>query len=126
MPRPKKLPGQAVDPRNGQQAALPAAPLLKFALPKRSDGLAYDLRSQRMWRALWDDVRLSSVLSPVDRELVIRWAQSADDWIKALESARENPVVKGSMGQQVKSPFFEIAAQALAVAVDCEKQIGVG
>ena len=126
MPRAKKLPGQAADRRNGQQVALPAQPLARFALPRRSDGLKYDLRTQRMWRALWDDARLSSVLSPVDRELVIRWAQSVDDWIKALESAREQPISKGSMGQEVASPYFAIAAQALAVAERCEQQIGIG
>jgi terminase small subunit-like protein len=126
MPRAKKLPGQAADPRNGQQVALPAAPLAKFGLPRRSDGLKYDVRTQRMWRALWDDARLAAALSPVDRELVIRWAQGVDDWIKALESARLDPVTKGSMGQEVASPYFAIAAQALAVAERCEQQIGIG
>ena len=126
MPRAKKLPGQAVDRRNGQRAALPAVTLVRFPLPRRSDGRKYDLRTQRMWSALWDDSRLSSVLAPVDRELVIRWAQSVDDWIKALEQAREDPVTVGSMKQEVASPFFSIASQALAVAERCESQLGIG
>lgn len=127
MPRAKKPPGTAIDPRNGQhEMALPVVPLKKFALPRRSDGLDYELRTKRVWKSLWDDVRLSSTLSPVDRELVTRWAESVDDWLKALKSARENPVVKGSMGQEVASPYFAIAAQSMAVAVECERQIGVG
>lgn len=126
MPRAKKLPGQAVDRRNGQQAALPVVALERFGLPRRSDGLKYDVRTQRMWRALWDDSRLSSVLAPVDRELVIRWAQSVDDWIKAVERARADPVTTGSMGQEVASPFYSIASQALAVAERCEAQLGIG
>jgi hypothetical protein len=126
MPRAKKPAGTAVDSRNGERASLPAVPLARFALPKRSDGLDYDLRTRRMWKALWDDQRLSSVLSPVDRELVIRWAQAVDDSVKALATARAAPVTTGSMGQDVASPFFAIAAQALSVAVECERQIGVG
>lgn len=95
-------------------------------MPKRSDGKRYDARTARMWKSLWDDGPLSSVLSPVDRELVIRWAQSVDDWIKAMEAGRAAPVTTGSMGQEVASPHFAIAAQALAVAERCEAQIGVG
>lgn len=126
MPRAKKLPGQAIDPRNGQQAALPAASLPRFALPRRSDGQVYDLRTRRMWKALWDDERLSSVLSPVDRELVIRWGEAVDDAIKAAALAWEEPLAKGSMGQEVKSPYFDIRDSALATAEKCEQQIGIG
>jgi hypothetical protein len=126
VPRAKKLPGQAVDRRNGQQAVLPAETLRKFALPKRADGLKYDQRTQRMWRALWEDDRLSSVLAPVDRELVARWAQAVDDQIKALALAWENPVTTGSMDQDVPSPYFAIAKQAESTAQACEAQIGVG
>jgi len=126
MPRPKKLPGQAVDRRNGERASLPAVPLERFTLPRRSDGLKYDLRTQRMWKALFDDGPLSSVLSPVDRELVIRWAQAVDDHLKALASARESPISTGSMGQEVESPHFKIAAQAMGVVEKCEAQIGIG
>jgi P27 family predicted phage terminase small subunit len=126
VPRAKKPAGQAVDKRNGERAALPAVALARFPLPKRSDRLAYDLRTRRMWAALWSDDRLAATLSPADRELVIRWAQAVDDWIKALETAREAPVTTGSMGQDVASPHFTIASQAMSVVVECERQIGVG
>ena len=126
MPRAKKPAGTAVDRRNGEQASLPRVPLARFPLPRRSDGRDYDLRTRRMWKALFDDQALSQVLSPVDRELVVRWAQSVDDWIKALAAARETPIAKGSMGQEVASPQFAIAAQAMSVVVECERQIGVG
>jgi hypothetical protein len=126
MPRAKKPAGTAIDSRNGERASLPAVPLKRFTLPRRSDGLDYDLRTRRMWKALFDDQALSSVLSPVDRELVIRWAQAVDDWIKALTSARAAPIATGSMGQEVASPHFAIAAQAMSVIVECERQIGIG
>lgn len=126
IPRAKKPPGTAVDSRNGQQVALPAEPLAKFSLPRRADDLKWDLRTQRMWRSLWDDERLAAALSPVDRELLIRWAEAVDDAIKARARAWEKPIAKGSMGQEVESPYFGIATKALAEAARCEAQIGVG
>lgn len=126
MPRAKKPAGTAVDRRNGERASLPVVPLKKFTLPARSDELPYDLRTRRMWTALWADPALTSVMSPVDRELVIRWAQAVDDHLKALTSARKDPISTGSMGQQVESPHFKIAAQAMSVIVECERQIGIG
>lgn len=126
MPRAKKPAGTAVDRRNGERASLPVVSLKKFTLPARSDKLPYDLRTRRMWTALFADEALSSVLSPVDRELVIRWATSVDDWIKALGLARASPISTGSMGQEVESPYFKIAAQAMGVVEKCEAQIGIG
>lgn len=126
IPRAPKPPGAAVDSRNGQRAALPAEPLPKFGLPRRADGLKWDLRTQRMWRALWDDERLALVLSPVDRELLIRWAEAVDDAIKARARAWESPISTGSMKQEVESPYFGIAAKALAEAARAEAQIGIG
>jgi hypothetical protein len=128
MPRTKKAAGTAVDRRNGRSVTLEAAAggaLAKFPLPKRSDGLAYDVRSRRMYAALWADP-VSSALSLVDRELVIRWVESVDSWIKALISANEDPVTTGSMRQEVPSPWFAIAKQHLDAAVGVEQQLGVG
>lgn len=126
MPRAKKPAGQAIDRRNGERASLPAVPLARFPLPKRSDDQKYDLRTQRMWKALFDDQALSSVLSPVDRELVVRWAQAVDDWIKALAEGRKDPITEGRNDQPVASPWFAIAAQAMGVIERCEAQIGIG
>lgn len=79
-----------------------------------------------MWGSLWGDERLAAALSPVDRELLVRWAQSVDDWIKATAAAWADPLAKGSMGQSVESPYFGIARNALAEATKCEQQIGIG
>lgn len=95
----------------------------RFGLPRREAG--WDLRTRRMWKALWDDP-VSSVLSLVDRELVLRWAECVDDWIKAMAMARADPVIDGSRDQEVKSRWFGIAEQALRAAEACEAQIGVG
>lgn len=79
-----------------------------------------------MWAALWDDERLAAALSPVDRELLIRWAQAVDDGIKATAAAWADPISKGSMGQAVESPYYGIASKAKAEAERCEAQIGIG
>jgi hypothetical protein len=127
VPRSKKPPGEAADPRNGQQLVLAAGePLAKFGLPKRADKKPYDLRTRRMWAAYWADERLSSVALAADRELLIRWAQAADDAIKAHALAWDAPISKGSMGQEVPSPYFAIAGQALAEVEKCERQLGIG
>jgi hypothetical protein len=126
MPRAKKPAGTAVDTRNGERLAPVAMPLKRFALPRRSDGLDYDLQTRRTWQAFFADTSLSGVSKPVDRVLLIRWAQALDDNLKALESARDKPISKGSMGQEVTSPHYAIAAQAMSVVVECERQIGVG
>lgn len=83
------------------------------------------MRTRRAWKALWEDP-VSRALSVVDRELVVRWAEGLDDWIGALAKGREEPVVVGSVGQPVKSPHFDIAKDAMAIVLECEKQIGVG
>lgn len=126
MPRAPKPPGQAVDQRNGAKLALPGVALEPFGLPGRSDRRKYHPRVLAMWEALWADERLAAALSPVDRELLVRWAQAVDDSIKALAAAWADPISTGSMKQEVESPYFGIAAKATAVAEKCEAQIGIG
>ena len=126
MPRARKPPGMAVDRRNGQRAELAAAELKRFALPRRSDGRPYDLRTRRVWSALWDDQALAAVLVPADRELLIRWAEAVDDGIKARAEAWSDPIARGSMGQEVESPYFKVAAAAVGLAERCEQQLGIG
>jgi hypothetical protein len=126
MPRTKKPAGTAVDRRNGRQAVLDGSgPLAKFSLPRRADGRPLDVRTRRMVAALRADP-VSQALSAVDREIVIRWALSVDDWIKALARAHAEPLSTGSMGQEVPSPWWGIAKQALDVAVAMEQQMGIG
>jgi hypothetical protein len=123
VPRAKKAAGQAVDRRNGQHQSLSAVPLPRFGLPKRPEG--WDLRTRRVWAALWADP-VSSALSVVDREMVIRWAEALDDHGKALVRAREDPITEGRNDQPVASPWFAIAKQAMDIVTECERQIGVG
>lgn len=125
MPRTKKPAGTAVNPRNGRRTEIAASSLAKFALPKRSSGEPWRLETRKAWTALWADP-VAQALTPVDRPVILRWAAALDRAAWALELADANPVSKGSMGQEVESPYYGIADKALRVAKDCEAQLGVG
>jgi hypothetical protein len=123
MPRTKKAAGSAVDRRNGRRAELTAVAVAKFALPRRDP--AWRLETRRAWAALWDDP-VASALTPVDRPVLLRWADSLDRAARSLELADADPIARGSMGQEVASPYYTIANDALRVAEHCEAQLGVG
>lgn len=123
MPRTKKPPGQAVDRRNGRRAELEGAPLQRFALPRRDP--SWLLETKRAWAALWDDPVVQA-LSPVDRPVLLRWADALDRAVRSLRLADADPVATGSMGQPVENPLYGVADKAVRVAQACEAQLGVG
>lgn len=135
MPRTKKAPGTAVDRRNGRRAEVAASALAKFALPKRTVGVdpktgaaisvPWRLETRKAWSALWSDP-VASALTPVDRPVLLRWADALDRAQRHLELGDADPIAKGSMGQAVESPHYGIADKALRVAQACEAQIGIG
>ena len=125
MPRTKKAAGTAVDRRNGRRTEVAASQLPKFALPKRTSGEPWRLETRKAWSALWLDP-VASALTPVDRPVLLRWADAVDRAAHSLERADANPIATGSMGQEVESPYYGIADKALRVAQACEAQLGVG
>lgn len=74
---------------------------------------------------MWDDP-VASALTPVDRPVLLRWADALDRAALNLELGDADPIAKGSMGQAVESPHYGIADKALRVAAQCEAQLGVG
>ena len=125
MPRTKKAAGTAGDRRNGRRAEVAASSLAKFALPKRSSGEPWRLETRKAWSALWADP-VATALTPVDRPVLLRWADSIDRAARHLELGDADPIATGSMGQAVESPHYGIADKALRVAQACEAQLGVG
>ena len=125
MPRTKKAAGTAVDRRNGRRAEVAASSLAKFSLPKRTSGEPWRLETRKAWSALWSDP-VASALTPVDRPVLLRWADSIDRAARHLELGDTDPIATGSMGQAVESPHYGIADKALRVAAQCEAQLGVG
>lgn len=99
--------------------------LVKFALPKRTSGEPWRLETRKAWSALWLDP-VAIALTPVDRPVLLRWADSIDRAARHLELGDADPISRGSMGQEVESPHYGIADKALRVAQACEAQLGVG
>jgi hypothetical protein len=125
VPRTKKAAGTAVDRRNGRQSVIAASSLVEFALPKRTAGEPWRLETRKAWSALWLDP-VAGALTPVDRPVLLRWADSIDRAQRHLELGDADPIAHGSMGQEVESPHYGIADKALRVAQACEAQLGVG
>lgn len=123
MPRTAKPAGTAVDRRNGRRTEVAASSLARFSLPKRERG--WLLETRKAWTALWADP-VAGALTPADRPVLLRWADALERASRALERADESPIAKGSMGQEVASPYYAIANDALRVAMACEAQLGVG
>lgn len=120
MPRTKKPAGQAVDTRNGRRAELSAVVGGRFDAP---EGLGDD--AKLLWEAYWADV-VSSVQTPVDRGVLLRWITEHDRYWRLIFEADKSPLVLGSQGQEVANPLYKIAERALAAAERCEKQLGIG
>lgn len=120
MPRTKKAAGQAVDTRNGRRAELHEVVGGRIDAP---EGLCSEALA--IWNAYWDDT-VSSVQSPVDRGLLLRWITEYDRYLRAVTEADLAPIGTGSTGQQVENPLYKIAYRALEAAERCERQMGVG
>jgi hypothetical protein len=135
MPRTKKAAGTAVDRRNGRRNEIAGSSLAKFALPKRTVGVdpetgaaknvPWRLETRKAWSALWSDP-VAQTLTPVDRPVLLRWADAIDRAQRHLELGDADPIAHGSMGQEVESPHYGIADKAVKVAQACEAQLGVG
>ena len=123
MPRTKKVAGTAVDRRNGRRAEVSASSLGEFLLPPRDP--PWRPETELTWALLWSDP-VARALTPVDRPILLRWADSIDRAALHLEQGDADPIAKGSMGQSVESPHYGIADKAIKVAQACEAQIGVG
>ena len=78
-----------------------------------------------LWDAYWSDV-VSSVQTPVDRGVLLRWITEHDRYWRLILEADQSPLVRGSQGQEVANPLYKIADRALAAAERCEKQLGIG
>lgn len=122
MPRAKKPAGTAVDGRNGQRAldVVAGSAIKKFPPPR---GISPPAR--KAWNAYWED-RPSALLTPAARVVLIRWIDALDRYLRTISAADEQPLVRGSQGQDVINPLYKIAEQALSVVERAERQLGIG
>lgn len=124
MPRKKKSPGEAVDPRNGQSGMKvyvdDQAQRVKPPAPK---GLLGETR--RVWDAYWSDV-VSGVVRESEYALVRRWIANFNRYLKLLELADKEPITTGSTGQQVVNPALTAAMRIEPGLRYDEMQLGWG
>lgn len=122
MPRTKKVAGTAVDRRNGRQIELAAA--RSVAVPA-IDRAAFLPASLEQWDAYWSDPVAASQ-TPADLMMVRTWIEAYDDYRRKRAIADLEPLVRGSQGQQVANPMYQVANQALHAALQCARQLGIG
>lgn len=125
MPRTKKPPGTAVDPRNGRrpELVLSGESLQRFDLPPKRPAWARETRQS--WELAWQDP-ISQAWTPGDAQILLRWADALDRAARALRRADLKPLVSGSTGQLTEHPSYATAARAVATAEKCETQLGFG
>lgn len=125
MPRkgghaPKKAPGTAVDKRNGRKLELKTDRLERFDPPPSAGPEA-----RTAWEAYWDDP-VSTLATPADRSLLLRWLELIDRYAYFMRKAMEKPVIAGSTGQERANPFFTLATQTETAISRIEAQLGIG
>lgn len=117
---PRKPPGKAVDPRNGQRAQISRTKLDKFEPPS---GITPE--SVAIWDDYWTD-NVSSVLTVADRGLLVRWIELVDDRNKLLREAMKEPVTLGSTRQKQANPLFSVSMSMEKAIQALEAQLGIG
>lgn len=122
MPRTKKPAGSAVDSRNGRRVELAASGAAGAPAINRG---ALLVRSREMWDAYWDD-GAAVTQTAADVMFARIWIECYDDYLRKKCAADEQPLVKGSMGQQVANPLYGVAESSLKNAMTAARQLGIG
>lgn len=124
MPRKKKSPGEAVDPRNGTPVLrVYTGDAGKRERPPAPKNIRADAR--RVWVAYWDDV-VSGVVRESEFALVRRWIANYNRYLILLDTADAQPFTHGSTGQLVAHPAYALAMKLeISLRYD-EQQLGWG
>lgn len=120
----KKLPGTAVDPRNGGKYELQSVNSKPLLIP---DDVKKKLSAEALIR--WEEFRSSPVaktLDPTDYLIAIRWIEAVNRSIILIREADEEPIVTGSTGNSIANPLYKIADSQTVIAEKCERQLGIG
>jgi P27 family predicted phage terminase small subunit len=120
----KKLPGTAVDPRNGGKATLSIVPgersPLYFDPPK-----PVGAEAAKQWADYWED-SVSMLITPADKALLIRWIENVDRYFTIMRAADQNPIARGSTHNDVANPLYSLGTKLEAEITKAEAQLGIG
>lgn len=122
MPRPKKAPGTAVDPRNGIRP-IDAVGAPK-AVPRFDPPRGINAYAREVWEEFWQD-RQALLLTPSAKVVLIRWIQAISRYDRAIHQADREPLLQGQQ-TTIMNPLYRVARDALSVIESCEKQLGIG
>jgi hypothetical protein len=124
MPRTKKPAGTAVDTRNGRRAdALDLGPPIEVELPRTRD--EYHPLALAAWDGYWSQA-IAATVTEADLMIAHTWIEAYDDALVKQGLADRQPLVTGSMGQQVANPLYGIAQARMTLAMQCARQLGIG
>lgn len=122
MPRTKKPAGTAADARNGRRVELATS---GAAGPPAINRGALLARSREMWDSYWADP-VGGTQTAADEMFARIWIEGYDDYLRKKAAADKQPLVKGSMGQQVANPLYAVAESSLKNAMTAARQLGIG
>lgn len=94
-------------------------------LPPLPGGARYHELTEQLWEALWDE-RQAEQLVGVQLAPAWRWIRAFDEWLRAIDSVTEQPLVGGSKGQLVANPLMGWVTSREAEMEKCERQLGIG
>lgn len=117
---PRKPPGTAVDPRNGQKHTLSVLRGQRFDPPANLGPEALE-----QWDHYWEDP-VSQLVTPADRSLLKRWITDVDRYFRVTRLADQNPITRGSHGQETINPAYAYSLKIAAEIAKCEAQLGIG
>lgn len=123
MPRTKKPAGTAVDRRNGRRAELDLGPPIEVELPRPRE--EYHALALAAWDGYWSQ-EVAATVTPADLMIAHTWIEAYNDAVVKHREADGQPLVSGSMGQQVANPLYGVAQARMTLAMQCARQLGIG
>lgn len=122
MPRTMKPAGTTVDPRNGRRVEVSGG---AASGPPAIDRDRFTPTALEMWDSYWAD-GASVTQTPADVMFARIWIEGYDDFLRKKAEADAQPLVKGSMGQEVANPLYAVAKDSLNHAIQAARQLGIG
>jgi hypothetical protein len=125
VPRTKKAPGTAADPRNGRRAELTVAAggLERFELPSRRP--AWLAASRDAWERAWADP-IHQAWTAADGTILLEWIDALDRAMRSNRRGDRKPVVVGGNGQVTEHPSYGTATRSAALADKRAQTLGLG
>lgn len=123
MPRTKKPAGTAADPRNGRRAELVLGTPIAVDLPRPRED--FQRLALEAWDGYWSQ-GVAATVTPADLMIAHTWIEAYNDALVKQAAADQQPLVSGSMGQQVANPLYGVAQARMTLAMQCARQLGIG